>query len=201
MRILLTAFDAFGTNAINPTEEILHRFAERKEYGAFTLDTLLLPTSFSRAVPCALKRMEQVQYDVVLSLGLAAGRKAVTLERVAINCMDARIPDNDGACPKEELIVSDGPAAYFATIPNRKIVEAIKPQGIPILISNTAGTFVCNQIFYSLLHHTSAVGKPIIGFVHVPYATEQGMGESYFSMPIKELTDAVFKILEELAKG
>lgn len=199
MKILLTAFDAFGADALNPTEQILPNLAELFADTDVVLTTCVLPTSFSRAFPCVKNYLAKENFDAVLSLGVAAGRNAIDLERVAINCIDARIPDNDGVQPIDVPVCKDGLNAYFTTIPIRRIAESLKESEPPIRISNSAGTYVCNQLFYSLLHYAATKRPRLrVGFIHIPCATEQGKGETFYSAPLQDIRDAVASILLEL---
>ena len=117
--------------------------------------------------------------DIIIMLGEAGGRFRITPERIAINVDDFRIPDNAGNQPKDEPIVENGPAAYFSTLPIRGIVERIVSAGIPAAISNTAGTYLCNRLFYSVMHAINTEGLPAIaGFIHLPYFHEQAMNKN-----------------------
>lgn len=177
MKLLLTAFDPFGGESINPAWEAADQLPDEID-GAEILK-LTVPTVFGKSIDIVTAAMERLQPDVVLCVGQAGGRAAITVERVAINCMDAAIPDNEGNQPSEEPVRKDGPAAYFSTLPIRKMTEAIQAEGIPAAISNSAGTFVCNQLMYGVLDYagqqeTRCPGKRIrAGFLHVPYIPVQ----------------------------
>ena len=149
-RLVLTAFDPFGDDTINPTERILERF-ERPD---LELHKIIVPTSF-RAVRGKVLEALALQPDIVLSMGQAGGRRGLSLERVAINIMDARIPDNAGAKPTDQAIVPSGPAAYFTTSPQGSSSQKLKQAGIDASLSSSAGTFVCNALFYEFLHQTA----------------------------------------------
>lgn len=167
MKLLVTAFDAFGGDRVNATEEVLRELPDT--IAGAQIVPLLLPTVFGRAAELAAAEAERICPDAILCLGQAATRNAVTPERVAINVMDARIPDNDGAQPVDEPVVSGGPAAYFSTLPVKAMVEAVRAAGVSAELSNSAGTFVCNSLMYAMLHHTHTrrPGVPC-GFLHIP---------------------------------
>lgn len=167
MQILVTAFDAFGGEASNATQEVLAALPDSAN--GVELQKLVVPTVFRRAAELATQEAERRRPDAILCLGQAGTRSAVTPERVAINVMDARIPDNDGAQPADEPVIPGGPAAYFSTLPVKEMVDAIRAAGVSAELSNTAGTFVCNSLMYAMLHytHTHCPDVPC-GFVHIP---------------------------------
>lgn len=168
MKILVTAFDAFGGESINPTEQALQQLPER--VGDAELVKLVIPTKFGESLRWVLEAAEESLADAIVCLGQAGGRAHITPERVAINIMDADIADNAGYQPMDVPVVEGGPAAYFSTLPVKEMVAAMGD--IPGRLSNTAGTFVCNQLLYGLLHHFAGTGVRV-GFVHVPYIKEQ----------------------------
>lgn len=161
-----------------------------------------LPCVFATSVKCLSQALEMHQPRMVLSLGQADGRSDFSIERVAINVCDARIPDNQGAQPIDEPVVEGGPAAYFSTLPIKKMVAALKAQGFPAAISQTAGTFVCNQVFYGL-QHALAGSDVMSGFVHVPltpWQAAQRAGASLASMSTETLKLAVLCALEVMVQ-
>lgn len=167
MTILITAFAPFQQETVNATMEALSLLPDTVK-GA-VLHKHILPVVFGQAAQelCALA--DTLQPDAVVCLGQASGRPDITPERVAINIQDARIPDNGGNQPSDAPIRADGPAAYFSTLPIRSMVQAMKDAGVPASVSNTAGTFVCNDLMYSLLDHLAEQGKAIpAGFIHIP---------------------------------
>lgn len=182
MKILVTAFDAFGGESINPTERALQQLPDR--IGDAELIKLVIPTKFGESLRRAIEAAEVSAVDVIVCLGQAGGRAHITPERVAINVMDADIPDNAGYQPVDVPVVEGGPAAYFSTLPVKEMVAAM--EDIPARLSNTAGTFVCNQLLYGLLHHFAGA-KVRAGFVHVPFITEQEKTDK----PMMELADIV----------
>lgn len=171
MKLLLTAFDPFGGESVNPAWEAARRV--RAPEGT-ELRLLQLPTVFGLSGDLVCAAMAQEQPDAVLCLGQAAGRAAITPERVAINLMDASIPDNAGNQPREEPVIPGGPTAYFSTLPVKAMAEAIAEARVPAAVSNTAGTFVCNQLLYRVLHEIEEKYPGMRGgFVHVPCLPEQ----------------------------
>ncbi len=172
MKILLTAFDPFGEDIINPALEAVKLVADEIE-GAEIIK-LEVPTVFNKSIDTVAAKMAEVKPDVVLAIGQAGGRFGITPERVAINEDDARIKDNEGNQPIDLPIYEDGEAAYFSSLPIKAMVEEIKAAGLPSQVSNTAGTFVCNHLMYGILYHI-AKDYPGVkgGFIHVPFIPEQ----------------------------
>ncbi len=183
-KLLITGFDPFGGEAINPAWEAVKRLPE--EIGDFMLCKLEIPTIFGLAAQTVLDAAAAFAPDVILCVGQAGGRPAVTPERIGINLRHARIPDNQGNQPWETPIVPYAPAAYFATVPLEAMAQAIRDAGLPGAVSNTAGTFVCNDTLYTLLHHFDGTATQV-GFVHVPYLPEQGSP----SLPLEQTTAAL----------
>lgn len=166
MKLLLTAFDPFGGEKTNASLEALKKI---KPPDKMELVKLELPTVFGRAGEVLLDTLRRERPDAVICLGQADGRAAVTPERVAINLRDATIPDNAGNKPQDEPIVPGGPSAYFSALPIRAMTEAANVAGVPAAISNSAGTFVCNDVMYTLLHAIAQEFPKIRGgFIHVP---------------------------------
>ena len=166
-KALVTGFSPFGGDAINPSYEAVRRLPAR--IGALDVVTAELPTSFRRALPRLRVLMTRERPDIVLCVGLAADREAISIERIAVNLCEARLADNDGVRPVNKPVVAGAPAAYFSGLPVTHIVEALTRAGLRAELSMSAGTFVCNQVFYGLMH-TIAKNKHVIraGFVHVP---------------------------------
>ncbi len=169
MAILITAFVPFGGDAQNASQEILNTLPD--VLGGVRLEKRLLPVSFRSAPQLALEAAERLRPEAIVCLGQAAGRDAVTPERVAVNLMDAAAPDNDGFQPVDEPVIPSGPAAYFSTLPVKAMAEAMRRAGVPARLSNTAGTYVCNALMFAMLHRMREIP---CGFIHVPYLTEQG---------------------------
>lgn len=175
VNVLLTGFEPFDKDPVNPSWEVARALDGWVCEGA-TVRAVQLPCVFGKAIEQLDAALLQWQPTLVISLGLAGGRVDITPERVAINMDDARIPDNGGQQPVDASVVSGGPAAYFSTLPLKAIVRDLRAQGLPASVSNTAGTFVCNHIFYALMHRLAKRGDPSRtrgGFVHVPYLPEQ----------------------------
>lgn len=173
MSILVTAFDPFGGEKINPALEAVK--ALPSTIAGTNVITVEVPTVFGKAIEAATTAIDEHQPSAVLCVGQAGGRFDITPERVAINLDDARIADNDGNQPIDEPIVEGAPPAYFATLPIKAMTAAIRDAGVPASVSNTAGTFVCNHIMFGVLHHLATVGPKGArgGFVHVPFIPEQ----------------------------
>ena len=187
-RLLITGFEPFGGESTNPSWDAVERLPD--EVGGYTLTKLRLPVVFGLAARTVLDAARELQPDVILSIGQAGGRDAVTPEMVAINLCYASIPDNDGNQPKDEPIDKCGAAACFSTVPTRRMSEAIADSGVPSRVSYSAGAYVCNEVLYSLL--SSLDGGTRVGFIHVPYSDGQGK-EPFLAMAdiVKALTVAI----------
>lgn len=171
-RILVTGFEPFGGQSLNPSWEVARALHGLTIQGA-QVTALQLPCVFSQALPTLQQALATHHLpDIVLALGQAEGRCDFSVERVAINVMDARIPDNAGAQPIDVPVIDGGPAAYFSTLPIKSMVAGLKAAGFPASVSQTAGTFVCNQVFYALQHMLAGQGVHS-GFVHLPLLPEQ----------------------------
>jgi len=172
MKILVTGFDSFGGETINPALESVKLLPD--EIQGHTIEKLEIPTVFNKSKVAIENKLKATHFDIVLAIGQAGGRFELTPERVGINMDDARIPDNEGNQPIDETIQSSGAAAYFSNLPVKRMTEAIKTAGVPARLSNTAGTFVCNHILYQL-GFLQATQFPNIkfGFIHVPFIPEQ----------------------------
>lgn len=187
-RLLITGFDPFGGEKINPSWEAVKLLPDR--IGEYELCKLQIPTVFALAARTVLEKAEQIHPDVIISVGQAGTRSAVTPERIGINFRDARIADNAGNIPTDEPVISGGPDAYFSTLPIKAMVAAVTDAGLPCAVSNTAGTFVCNDVLYSLLHHYAGTGIRC-GFIHVPWLPEQGSPNLALEDTVKALTAAL----------
>lgn len=169
--LLITGFSPFNAQSLNPSWEAVKQLPEA--VGNYRLCKLELPTLYGKAAELLLARASQVHPQVIISVGQAGGRDAVTPERIAVNIRAARIPDNDGLLLDGDRVDPRGPAAYFSTLPVEAIRDAIRAVQIPSAVSNTAGTFVCNDVLYSMLRHYENTDVRC-GFIHVPYMPEQG---------------------------
>jgi pyroglutamyl-peptidase len=187
-KLLITGFDPFGGETVNPAWEAVKKLPD--SITDYTLYKLEIPTVFGLAAETVLAKAADFQPDVILCIGQAGGRAAVTPERIAVNIRDARIPDNAGNQPGGEQIAPDGPAAYFATVPVKEMAAAIENAGIAATVSNSAGAFVCNDTLYSLLHHYAHTDVKV-GFIHVPYLPEQGQPNMELEVITKALEAAI----------
>jgi pyroglutamyl-peptidase len=192
--VLLTGFGPFGGDPFNPTAEIARQLdgaviAEREVIGA------VLPCVFGKATT-ELKRLVELRRPaLVICLGLAAGRTAITPERIAINVTDARIPDNAGRQPVDEPVVRGGPVAYWSTLPIKAIAVALWARGIPAEVSQSAGTFVCNHVFYGLMHQLAPMRSRIRGgFIHVPGLPNETADQP--GLPLGEMTVGIRLAIE-----
>ncbi len=187
--ILLTGFTPFGEDAINPSWLAVRQVADARPdvVRAIEIDTV-----FGAAITDLETAIAQYRPEVVICVGLAGGRFAITPERIAINVNDAGLKDNKGNQPVDEPIVPDGPAAYFTSLPVKESVAAMRAAGLPAKVSDTAGTFVCNNIFYGLMH-LIATKYPDLrgGFIHVPYAPEQVTEGKAPSLSIEQIAHGV----------
>ena len=170
-KLLITGFDPFDGATVNPSWEAVKLLPE--QIGEYELHKLQIPTVFGLAPKAVVEKAAEIHPDVIISVGQAGTRAAVTPERIGINVRDARITDNAGVSPKDEPIVPGGPDGLFSTLPVKAMIAAISEAGLPGAISNTAGTFVCNDVLYSLLHHFAGTNVRC-GFIHVPWLPEQG---------------------------
>lgn len=175
--VLLTAFEPFDGQEVNASQEAVRR-VEAAWDGPGTLVVRVLPVSFRRARQELRAAVAEVAPDVVVCVGEAGGRAAVGLERVAVNVIDARIPDADGSAPVDVPVIAGAPAAFFSTLPVKACWTAVRDAGVPAEVSGTAGTYVCNATFYALQHLLHGRDGVRGGFVHVPRLPEQvGAGE------------------------
>ncbi|MGC4108193.1 MAG: pyroglutamyl-peptidase I [Thermomicrobiales bacterium] len=171
--ILMTGFAPFGGETVNPAWQAVQHVAAIWD-GPARLEIVELPVVFGESADVLREAMRRVRPDLVIAVGQAGGRAHVTPERVAINVDDARIPDNAGNQPLNETIDPEGPAAWFTTLPIKRAVATMRDQGIPASVSNSAGTYVCNHIFYQLMRIIAAeFPQTRGGFVHVPFSPEQ----------------------------
>jgi pyroglutamyl-peptidase len=196
--VLLTGFEPFNGAAINPSWEAV-RALDGWSGPGFAVVARQLPCVFGTALDVLRESIAGVKPDIVIAVGQAGGRSEISLERVAINVDDASIRDNVGNQPVDTPVAADGPAAYFTTLPVKAIVKALRLRGFPSGVSQTAGTFVCNHVFYGLMHQ--AVGQPVkAGFIHVPFLPEQAADrpERPPSMALRDIVDAL-RIAVEVA--
>lgn len=201
MKILITGFDPFGGEKVNPSYEAVKLLPD-KINGA-TIIKRQIPTVFRKSIEEIEKLIEEANPNIVISVGQAGGRAEVNIERVAINIDDARIKDNEGNQPIDEVIFEDGENAYFSNLPIKAMVEKIKEGGIPACISNSAGTFVCNHIMYGLLYLIDKKYPHIKGgFIHVPYLPEQVVDKRNMpSMSLDNIKKALILAIEAIIEN
>jgi len=200
MTILLTGFEPFGGSHINPSIEACKPL-DGKEYNGYRVKVVEIPLRFDEVRASLVKSIEEIEPSAVLCTG-QAGSSMIRLERVAINVADARIAYNCGKQPVDEPIVEGRPVAYFSTLPLRKMLAAIEEEKVPVAISNSAGTFGCNHIFYDLMHYIeeSDLGIPG-GFIHVPSLPEQAMKKLGPSMSLDHIVKALDTAVKVIAES
>ncbi|ASJ16321.1 pyroglutamyl-peptidase I [Thermococcus chitonophagus] len=190
MKVLVTGFEPFGNEKVNPSWEAVKLLPDEIE--GVTVVKRLLPVTFNGVRRILPELILKEKPNVVISTGLAGGRPTITVERVAINIMDSTMPDNEGYKPEDEPIFEDAPTAYFSTLPIKKIVRALRENGIPALVSNTAGTYVCNTAMFTALHTIAKHGlNAKAGFIHVPYSHKQALDKPRPSMALETIAKAI----------
>jgi pyroglutamyl-peptidase len=171
--VLLTGFDPFGGETRNPSWEAVRRL-RGKRIGGARVAAVQLPTQFEASRKKLLAAIKRVRPDVVMLVGQAGWRASICLERVAINVIDARIPDNAKRQPVDVPVIESGPVAYWSTLPIKAMQAMLRKAGIACEISNSAGTYVCNAVFYALMHHIATQAPHLRGgFIHIPFIPEQ----------------------------
>ena len=174
-RVLVTGFEPFDNDSVNPSWEAARRVDGWRCEGHEAI-ARRLPCVYRAIRPQLAALLDELSPDIVIALGLAGGRVDFSIERVAINVDDARIPDNADDQPIDRPSVEDGPAAYFSTLPIKAILRRLRAAGLPASVSNSAGTFVCNHLLYGVLHFLAASGRPArAGFIHVPWLESQAV--------------------------
>lgn len=191
--LLITGFDPFGGESINPAWEAVKLLPD--VIGEYELVKLEIPTVFGAAAQAVIDKAEEIHPNVIISVGQAGGRAAVTPEMVGINLRCASIPDNTGALPCDIPVVEGGPAAYFSTLPVCAMAKAICDAGLPGAVSYSAGSFVCNDVLYSLLHRFDGTAVHI-GFIHVPFLPEQTKDKP--SLPLDQTVAALCAAIEAI---
>jgi pyroglutamyl-peptidase len=192
--VLVTGFEPFDGAEINPSLEIA-RNLHGTVIAGHTVVGALLPCVFGAAIPELQRLLRVHRPTLVICVGQAGGRAAITPERVALNVDDARIPDNAGSQPVDRPVVRGGPAAYFSTLPVKAIVAALRAAGLPSEVSQTAGTFVCNHVFYGLMHALRTRKDVRGGFIHVPFLPEQAQ-KGQASLPLEDMVYGVALAVE-----
>jgi pyroglutamyl-peptidase len=196
--IFLTGFAPFDGEKTNPSWEAVQKLDGKRLSTGHLIHIAQLPCEFGAAIIQLENHIHRIQPEIVICIGQAGGRSDISLERVAINIDDARIPDNVGAQPIDQAIDEDGPVAYFSSLPIKAMVKALKDQGIPASVSQSAGTYVCNHVFYGLMHYSDRHTYPKrAGFVHIPYLPEQACAHTNApSMSLATMTMAIELMLE-----
>lgn len=190
--ILLTGFEPFGGETSNPSWTAAHHAAELLRADGHDAVAVELPCVFGEALTVLDGALAQYRPELVVCAGQAGGRARISLERIAINCDDARIPDNAGHAPVDEPVVPGAPVAYFSTLPLKAALAALAGAGIPAEVSQTAGTYVCNHVFYGLMHSLRLTPATRGGFVHVPYGPDQvPAGSGFASLPLEQMAQAL----------
>lgn len=202
MKVLVTGFDPFGGESVNPAFEAIKLLPD--EIAGAEIIKLEIPTVFTKSEVVVEDAIKACMPDIVINVGQAGGRSTITPEKVAINLKDARIPDNDGEQPLDEPLHEDGEPAYFATVPVKAMVENMKAHGIPASLSYTAGTYVCNAVMYNT-QYMIAKRYPGIkeGFIHVPFAAEQVVNKPNGtpSMSLEMIAKGLEYAIEAAVKG
>ena len=196
MKILVSGFDPFGGEKINPAIEAVKLLPD--EIKGNEVIKIEIPTVIGKSVDKLKEKIKEVKPDVVISVGQAGGREDITVERVAINVDDCRIKDNEGNQPIDEKIAEDGPDAYLLTLPIKAMVENIKSANIPASVSNTAGTFICNHVAYGMAHlRATEYPNMRTGFIHIPFLPEQVLNKAHTaSMSLDTIVKALEKAIE-----
>jgi len=188
--ILLTGFEPFDGQPTNPSWDAASAL-HGKRIAGHRVVSRRLPVTFGASLKVLRAAIREVSPALVVCVGLAAGRAHISLERIAINVDDARIPDGNGSQPVDEAIVAGGPAAYFATLPIKSMLAGLRAAGFPTEVSQTAGTYVCNHVFYGLMHALRKHRKVRAGFIHIPYSTKQAAIANAPGMPVEAVADAL----------
>lgn len=196
MRILITGFEPFGCEQMNPSFEAIQLLPATICGGAII--KAKIPTVFGKATSIMEQLIEQHQPDIVINVGQAGGRNSISFERIAINIDDAKIPDNEGNQPLDCVIQKNGASAYFTQLPIKAMLRALTEEGIPATVSNTAGTFVCNHIMYQV-QYLIQTRYPTLqaGFIHVPYVLEQKTlsNQAAFFLPLETIAAGIKKAI------
>lgn len=201
MKVLVTGFDPFGGESVNPALESIKKLP--KEIAGAEILTLEIPTVIGKSVDKIRAKVEEEKPDVVLSIGQAGGRPDLTVERIGINVDDCRIPDNEGNQPVDEPVAADGPAAYFVTIPIKAMVQKMQKNGYPASVSNTAGTFICNHVCYGVAHLAATkYPKMRTGFMHIPFLPEQVLDKRNMpSMSLETIVGGITCAIEAIVEN
>lgn len=201
MKILITGFDPFGGEKVNPAIESVKLLPDT--IAGAEIIKLEIPTVIYKSINKIEAKIQEVDPDVIISVGQAGGRPDITVERIGINCDDCRIPDNEGNQPVDQKNFEDGPDAYFSTLPIKAMVQKIQKAGIPASVSDSAGTFICNHVMYGVryLCEHKYHGKKS-GFIHIPYMTSQAVGKrNTCSMSLDEIVKGLTAAIEAVVEN
>jgi pyroglutamyl-peptidase len=195
--ILLTAFDVFGKNTINSSMEVLKKLNTRE------ITKLILPTKFIESFGIIKKKIEEVNPSAIMMMGQAGGRTSISFEKAALNLINARIPDNNGSKPTDEKIFSDTPEGYFSNVDLEKMILNLKKIQIPCYISYSAGTYVCNYLYYCVLNYIMSYNQSVkVIFIHLPFLTEQVTDNPNIASASKDfLTESIEKIIDYIREN
>ncbi|SDN60893.1 pyroglutamyl-peptidase I [Alkalicoccus daliensis] len=201
MKILLTGFEPFGDMDINPSH-LLMEWAATQEFEGVEIKTLSLPVVYALCAEKALEEMKRWEPDAVVHFGVAAGREAVNVERIAVNLEDAAsFPDNSGDTPQDRPVVNNGPDGIFATLPVRRLTAQLQSRGVPAVLSYSAGTYICNTTLYRTLHLITQENLPCqAGFIHLPALPEMVTGTRLPSMAMETQQQALRIIVETITE-
>jgi pyroglutamyl-peptidase len=199
-KILLTGFEPFGGDRVNPSLAVAQAL-DGAHIGGAVVVSLGLPVSYADASAGLIRAVEDLAPAMVVGLGQASGITGLALERIAVNLTDSVLPDNGGVVLREQPVAADGPAAYFSTLPLARLLTALHAGGFPAALSSSAGHYVCNHVFYTLLHHLAPATLPA-GFVHLPLLPQQAVGRpGLASLPEAVQVEAVRALLEAARAG
>ena len=191
-KLLISGFEPFGGETVNPSWEAVKRLPD--EINGYALTKLCVPVVFGKAADLVKEKAREICPDVILCIGQAGGRDAITPELVGINLRHASIPDNNGAQPQDEPILAGGADAYFSTLPVRKMAEAIHACGVPSKVSYSAGAYVCNDLLYTLLARYRET-QTRVGFIHIPYSEDQNKTPS---MALSDMIRGLIAAIESM---
>jgi pyroglutamyl-peptidase len=199
--VLITGFEPFGGEAVNPALEAVKQL-DGLQIHDHVVTAKEIPTVFGESIALLRKHIKELNPVLIICVGQAGGRPDLSIERVAINVDDARVPDNRGNQPIDVPIVKSGPVAYWSTLPIKAITRKLRESGIPASVSHTAGTFVCNHLFYGLMHILSEENSNVRGgFIHIPYLPEQAaLHPGQPSMSLQALVRGLEIVLETAIK-
>jgi len=203
VKILVSGFGPFGEEDTNPSEIVAARVAEKLREAGHEARHVVLPVAYRRAKAILEQVVGELRPDIAIALGLYGGITHVRVERVALNMMDFSIPDVDGEKPQDLPIDPEGPTAYLASIPTRRVVERLREEGIPARLSYSAGTYLCNYVMYTLLRLSDRTGYPRrAGFIHIPYTIDIASRKKGLpaSLPLDVLVKGVLIAVEETMK-